>query len=49
MPWKSLQIVFGMLVAEIVQQQEWIEFLGFAEAEGALQFDASAFNGRRRL
>ena len=36
MPRKSCEIVFRVLIAEVVQQQERIEFLGFAETEGAL-------------
>ena len=43
------EIIFRILVAEIVQQQERIEILGFAEAEGALQFYARAFDGRLGL
>src|SRR5947209_6631973 len=42
-PWKSGEVVFRIVVAEIIQKQEWIEILGFAEAECALQLDASAF------
>jgi hypothetical protein len=38
-----------MLIAEVVQKQERIEILGFAEAESALQFHASAFNCGLRL
>ena len=47
MPGEPLQIVLGLLVAKIVEQQEWIELLGLAEAEGALQLNAGAFEGRR--
>ena len=36
MPWKSLQVVCRILIAEVVQQQERIEVLGLAEAKGAL-------------
>jgi hypothetical protein len=42
---KPCQIVGGILVAKVVEQQERIEFVGFAEAEGALQLDAGAFDG----
>src|SRR5882724_2535569 len=49
MPRKSREIVCRIVVAEIVQQQKWIEILGFAETEGALQLHASALYGRRRL
>ena len=44
MPRKSRQIIFGIVVAEIVQQQERIELLGLAETEGALQLHARAFD-----
>src|SRR5450631_864178 len=44
-PWKSGQIVRRILVAKIVQQQERIELLGFAETEGALQLHACSLNG----
>ena len=43
------QVIGRILVAEVVEQQERIEFLGFAETEGALQFDAGAFDGGRGL
>ena len=36
MPGKSRQVIFRILIAEVVQQQKRIEILGFAEAEGAL-------------
>ena len=49
MPGKSRQIIFRILVAEIIQQQERIEILGLAEAEGALQLYARAFDRRLRL
>src|SRR5438552_2498742 len=49
MPGKSRQIVFGIVVSEIVQQQKWIEFLGRAETEGALQLYACALDCRRSL
>jgi hypothetical protein len=46
MPWEPRSVVVRVVVAEIVQQQEWIEILGFAKTEGALQFDAGALDGR---
>jgi hypothetical protein len=36
MPGKSGHVIRRILIAEIVQQQERIELLGFAETEGAL-------------
>src|SRR5579859_7366428 len=49
MPGESRAIVFGVIVAEVVQQEKWIEILGLAEPESALQFDACPFDGRLRL
>src|SRR5579864_667733 len=49
MPGKSRQVVCGIVVAEIVQQQKWIELLGLAEAEGALQLYARALDCRLGL
>jgi hypothetical protein len=39
MPGKPSNVIFWILIAEVVQQQEWIEILGFAEAESALQIN----------
>ena len=47
MPRKTRPIVVGPVVAEIVEQEERIEFAGFAEAEGAIELYAGAFDGRR--
>jgi hypothetical protein len=46
MPRKSRPVVVRVVVAEIVQQQEWIEILGLAEPESALQLDARALDRR---
>ena len=43
MPRKPGEVVLGIVVAEVVEQQERIEVRGLAEAEGALQL------ARRRL
>jgi hypothetical protein len=40
---KSREVLLGVVVAEVVQQQEWIELLGVAEAEGAAQVHARPF------
>ena len=45
MPGEAGAIVVRPIVAEVVEQQERIEFLGVAEAEGAAQMHAGAFNG----
>src|SRR5262249_24945940 len=45
MPGKSCQIILGIIVAKVVQQQEGIEFFGLAETEGALQLDTGALDG----
>ncbi len=49
MPRKAGEIVGRPVVAEIVEQQKRIELRGVAEAEGAAQLDAGAFDGRLRL
>ena len=48
-PGKPGEVVAGVLVAEIVQQQERVEVLGLAEAEGALKLHAGAFERRLGL
>lgn len=49
MPGKFRKVVLWIFVAEVVQQEEGIEVLRFAEAKGALQLHAGAFEGRRSL
>ena len=44
-PGEAGEVVLRALVAEIVEQQERIELGGVAEAEGAAQLDAGAFDG----
>jgi hypothetical protein len=44
-PGKSCDVVFGILVPEVVEQEKWIEFLCFAKPKGALQLDAGSFDG----
>ena len=44
MPGKAGLVLVGIVVAEIVEQQERIELLGVAEAEGAAQMHAGAFH-----
>jgi hypothetical protein len=43
MPGKSRAIIVGTIVAEIVEQQKWIELAGVAEAESTAQLHACAF------
>ena len=45
MPGEAGEVVGRILVAKVVEQEKWVEFLGFAEAEGALQLDAGALDG----
>jgi hypothetical protein len=49
MPRKSLEIIFRIFVAEVIEQKKWIEFLRLAEAECALQLDAGALDRGRSL
>ena len=44
MPREAGEIVVRVVVAEVVEQQERIELGRVAEAEGALQLDARAFD-----
>ena len=46
MPWKSRNVIFRILIAEVVQKQKRIELFGFAETEGALQLNARALDRR---
>src|SRR6185295_18490895 len=48
-PWKAREIVLGVLVAKIIQQQEGIEVAGLAESKCAAQPDARAFERGERL
>jgi len=48
-PRKSGEVIGRYIIAKIVEQQERIKILGIAEAEGAPQMDARAFNRRFRL
>ncbi len=45
MPWKPGEKILGVLVAEVVKEQKWIEFRRIAEPERPLELDASAFDG----
>ncbi len=45
-PRETRQIIRGNVVAEVVEQQERVEIGGVAEAEGAAQMDACAFQSR---
>ena len=49
MPGKAGEVVLRPLVSEVVEQQERIGLGGVAEAEGAPQPDAGAFDGGLRL
>src|SRR5690349_1816533 len=49
MPRKARHVVSRAVVAEIVEQQEWIELLGIAEAEGPSQAHTGALHRRCRL
>src|SRR5215213_44712 len=49
MPRKPCEIRVGIVVAEIVEEQERIEFARVAESERPPQRDARAFHGLHRL
>ena len=42
-PGKAREIILGNVIAEVIEQEEWIEVGGVAEAEGAAQVYARAF------
>src|SRR5439155_26926559 len=44
-PWEPGPVVVRAVVAEIVEQQERIEFVGIAEPEGAVELHPGAFHG----
>src|SRR5271165_4642888 len=44
-PGEAGQIISGILVAKVVEEQERVEFLGLAEAKRALQLDAGSLDG----
>src|SRR5579872_5243582 len=46
MPGKPCQVICGNIVAEIVEQEERIEFGSGTETESAAQMDARAFKSR---
>src|ERR1019366_406408 len=43
-PGEAGEVVRGVLIAEIIQQEERIELLGFAESEGALELYARSLD-----
>src|SRR5262244_667232 len=45
MPGKASEIIFGDIVAKIIEQQEGIVVGGAAEAESAAEMDAGSFAG----
>ncbi len=45
-PGKAVEVVLRDVVAEVVEQEERIEVVGVAEAEGAAEMDSGAFEGR---
>ena len=49
MPGKAGEVFVGVVVAEVVEEQERVELLRVAEAEAAAQVHAGAFERRPRL
>src|SRR5882672_8619715 len=45
MPWKTRQIVFGNIVAEIIQKKKWVKVLRASETKRAPQMHACALQG----
>ena len=44
MPWEPRAIILWTIVAEVVEQEEWIELAGITEAESATQLHACTFD-----
>jgi hypothetical protein len=44
-PGESGEIVFGDVIAEVVEEEEGVEVAGGSEAEGAAEVDSGAFEG----
>src|SRR5207247_6288815 len=49
MPGKASEVFVRVVVAEVVEEQERVEFFRVAESEAAAQMDARAFERRTRL
>ncbi len=49
MPWEAGKIILGNIIAEIIEQQKWIEVGGVAETECAAQMHTSTFTRRLGL
>src|SRR5208282_1348887 len=49
MPREACQIVLGNIIAEVIEQEERIGFLGISETESAAKMDACAFKRRLRF
>jgi hypothetical protein len=49
MPGESRQIVFRVVVTEVIEQQKRIEIPGFAESESTLQPDTRSFDSGLRF
>jgi hypothetical protein len=48
-PGESGKVIFGPLIAEVVKEQEWIEFPGLPESKSALQLYTGTLQGGLRL
>ena len=49
MPGKTGAVIVGPVIAEIVEQQEWVELAGISETKSAPQLYARAFDCGCRL
>jgi hypothetical protein len=45
-PGEAFELVLGVFVAEVIEEEKRVEVFGFAEAERALEADTCAFEGR---
>src|SRR5215467_14485875 len=46
-PGKSGAVVLGTIVAEVIQQEEWVEIARIAESKGSVEFHPRSLNGGR--
>src|SRR5262249_4080177 len=48
-PWKSRAVLVRTIIAEVVEQQERVKFLGSPESKGAVELHPGSLDGRFRL
>jgi hypothetical protein len=46
MPWKPFEIIFGMLIAEIIEEEEWIKIRCITKTECSVKTNTCTLHGR---